>query len=176
MASLCLPSISPLASRSSSGGGGIARNNLDSMHIAVPRRHLPLVNSRVRMKPRFSEIQCLIFFPKASHTDPSERPPSYALSPGDPFSLCDAPPPFPCQVTDIVDLIRMAATLLHQETQPIITREVSEGRPPPLEALTFTRLAKLHHLIHSWPNDTLSAMDGIDAFRFSLDDGTLLCK
>ncbi|KXN82766.1 Serine/threonine-protein kinase HT1 [Leucoagaricus sp. SymC.cos] len=92
------------------------------------------------------------------------------------FASQESLPPFPDTVNEIVDLIRMAASLLYREMQLVLMSETQSGKFPPYRADTWARLGQLHRLIGSWPDSSFSAMDGIQSFKGSLNDGTILCE
>lgn len=93
------------------------------------------------------------------------------------FASNESLPPFPADpVTEIVDLIRMAASLLYKEMQLVLISETQSGRFPTSRGDTWLRLGQLHRLISSWPDGTLSATEGIKSFGRSLNDGTILCE
>ncbi|KAF9446619.1 kinase-like protein [Macrolepiota fuliginosa MF-IS2] len=93
------------------------------------------------------------------------------------FASHESLPPFPENTAaEIVDLIRMAASLLYKGMQLVLISEAQSGRFPASRADTWSRLGQLHRLISSWPDEDISAMDGIKAFGQSLNDGTILCE
>jgi hypothetical protein len=85
-------------------------------------------------------------------------------------------PPFPDTVNEIVDLIRMAASLLYREMQLVLIAETQSGKFPSFRADTWARLGQLHRLVGSWPDPSFTALDGIESFKRSLNDGTILCE
>ncbi|KAF5349262.1 hypothetical protein D9756_009439 [Leucocoprinus leucothites] len=92
------------------------------------------------------------------------------------FASQESLPPFPDTVNEIVDLIRMAASLLYREMQLVLVAETQAGNFPLFRADTWARLGQLRRLISSWPDSSFNTLDGIESFKQALNDGTILCE